>query len=258
MKRVLSYGGGVQSSTIALMAARGEVECDAVIFCDTGSELQSTYDTVEFVSKEVQKSGIAFYTAYAHFNQSENNHVNGYMPLHEWYTLHNRIPMVRNPRCTFNWKILPFRRLIRELYPSKTKPLAQVMLGITTDEAHRARESNVQYLENVFPLLDMDMSRQACIDWLKKNYPNQKFAKSGCFMCMYQGAKNWNALKANEPELFALAIQMERNARADGIKVGLWGGRSIEAFNHDRTLKDFGFDFGPDDFDCEASGSCFL
>ena len=258
---VLSFGGGVQSSVLALMACKGEIDVDAVIFCDTGSESASTYETVEFVKAECQKASIPFWTAYADvvltpFGAIEK--VKGYMPLHEWYKSNGLLPMVRIPRCTFNWKIYPFRRMIVEKFKRKEKPYAAAWLGITTDESHRARDSEIQYVVNRFPLIDMGMSRKMCIKWLEDNYPEHTFSKSGCFMCMYQSPKGWMALKKNSPDLFNIALEMERAAKENGVKAGLWAGRSIEAFNYDTTLADYGFDFQPQDFDCNAGGGCFL
>lgn len=45
MTRILSLGAGVQSTTLALMAARGEIPpIDYAIFADTQSEPRSVYD----------------------------------------------------------------------------------------------------------------------------------------------------------------------------------------------------------------------
>ena len=45
MLRILSLGAGVQSTTLALMAVRGEVEpVDCAIFSDTQSEPKAVYD----------------------------------------------------------------------------------------------------------------------------------------------------------------------------------------------------------------------
>ena len=262
---IISYGGGVQSSVIVLKAVRGEWETkpDAVIFCDTGSESKETYATVAYVQKECEKVGLPFYTAYADFRRNmedDPEHIKGFKPLHEWYRHYQMIPMVGNPRCTFNFKIYPFRRLAKSLVDQTgPKPWVYIWLGITTDERHRAEhEEDLAWISNRYPLLEIGMSRQACISWLAKHYPEHKFAKSGCFMCMYQGSKNWAKLKREEPELFAIALDMERAAKANGTKRGLFGTQSIEAFNSDVTLEDFGFELDPADFDCNATGGCFL
>ena len=266
--RVVSYGGGVQSSAIVLMSIAGEIERpDVVIFADTGSETPSTYSTVEYVKSECEKAGLEFCTVYADFQRDgveRENRIEGYAPLHEWYQYYGRLPMVGNPRCTFNFKIYPVRREVKRRIKFSNldkgpKPHAICSLGITTDESHRARDSQIQWMSSVYPLIERDISRRNCITWLEKNHPSHSFSKSGCFCCMYQPPSGWKSLKKNHPELFDIALEMERTARANGVKRGLWGTRSIEAFNHDVTLEDFGFSLHPEDFECGAvHGGCFL
>src|ERR1700760_2898815 len=50
--RVLSMGAGVQSTTLALMAAHGEIGPmpDCAIFADTGAEPAGVYEQVEWLS----------------------------------------------------------------------------------------------------------------------------------------------------------------------------------------------------------------
>lgn len=48
MLRILSLGAGVQSTTLALMAAHGEIDrVDCAIFADTQSEPKAVYDHLE-------------------------------------------------------------------------------------------------------------------------------------------------------------------------------------------------------------------
>lgn len=50
MLKVLSLGAGVQSTTLALMAARSEIEApDCAIFADTGAEPASVYQHLEWL-----------------------------------------------------------------------------------------------------------------------------------------------------------------------------------------------------------------
>ena len=55
MKHVLSLGAGVQSSTMALMAAHGEITPmpDCAIFADTQAEPQSVYDYLDWLEGEL-------------------------------------------------------------------------------------------------------------------------------------------------------------------------------------------------------------
>ena len=55
MLNVISLGAGVQSSVMALMAARGELEptVDACIFADTGGEPESVYSFLSYLEEEL-------------------------------------------------------------------------------------------------------------------------------------------------------------------------------------------------------------
>jgi 3'-phosphoadenosine 5'-phosphosulfate sulfotransferase (PAPS reductase)/FAD synthetase len=54
MKRFLSLGAGVQSSTVALMIAHGELEpVEAAIFADTGWESPKVYEWLEWLEKQL-------------------------------------------------------------------------------------------------------------------------------------------------------------------------------------------------------------
>jgi hypothetical protein len=258
MVRFLSYGGGVQSTCIILMAVDGLIDKpDVVVFADTGSESEQTYSTVESIKKICQDSEIDFMTV--------KNRIEGVdegIPLHEYYaqkTTPPYLPMVTNPRCTHHFKIYPVRRYIKTLVDqSKPKPWATCILGITTDEKHRARSSMVKWIENDYLLIDRSMSRQDCIDYIQKNWPQLDVSKSGCFCCPYQSAKKWAKL-SQDKEKFSLALEMEKNAFNHGQKHGLFAGRSISIFDASHTLEDFGFEFTPEDFECSSAESgCFL
>ncbi|MBK8468120.1 MAG: hypothetical protein IPL32_20085 [Chloracidobacterium sp.] len=53
MKHIISLGAGVQSSTMALMAAHGEITPipDCAIFADTQAEPQSVYTWLDWLEK---------------------------------------------------------------------------------------------------------------------------------------------------------------------------------------------------------------
>ena len=57
--KVLSFGAGVQSSTLLLMSCKGILpKLDAAIFADTGWEPQHVYKQLEDLSAIADKAGI--------------------------------------------------------------------------------------------------------------------------------------------------------------------------------------------------------
>lgn len=258
----LSYGGGVQSTTILMMMIEGVIEkADVVYFADTGSETPSTYSTIEKMKKRCLDSGIEFETVYG----SPEEFPEG-TKLHEYYMNKEKaphLPMVKNPQCTWKFKIAPIRRAIRKRikelgFDKNPKPHAICMLGITTDEKHRARKSDIQYVAHKFPLIEMDYSRRQCETYLSK-FDDLDVSKSGCFCCPYMNAKGFNKLRIEHPDLFQICINMENSAKSKGTKNGLIGGKSVQLVNHTHTLEDFGIQLFPEDIQCNSvEGGCFL
>lgn len=246
--QVLSYGGGTQSTAMLLLALNGKIEApDYVVFADTGSEMPHTYSLIEIMKKKCEDAGIEFVTVAHH------------TPLHEQYLEREGLPVVGIRSCTSTWKIEPINRFMREkVGMGRGKVLACSWIGITTDERKRATPSNNQWTSRRYPLLDLHMSRDDCIHYCKEEL-GFVVRKSGCFLCPYQHSSQWNKLKLENPELFDLALEMERRAKSRGFSGGLWGSRrSIEAFNHTHTLSDFGFEIEVDAEKCAVEGSCFL
>jgi len=247
--RFISYGGGTQSTAMVLMALEGRMERpDVVIFADTGSEMPSTYRTVAVVEKMCNDEGLQFVTVQKG-------------TLYQDYMDNEIIPVIGNSSCTDNYKIQPIRRWVRanqvEFGP---KPWSESWIGITTDERRRKRESDVKWCKNVFPLLDMDMSRQDCIDYITGSYPFLEVTKSGCFHCHYNNSKHWAKLRKNNPTLFDIAFEMEKIARYGQHKMtkGLFQGKSIGMFDYTHQLTDFGIEIYPEDIHCSSSGGCFI
>ena len=43
IETIMSFGAGVQTTTLAILVAQGKVKCDAVVFADTKGEKPETY-----------------------------------------------------------------------------------------------------------------------------------------------------------------------------------------------------------------------
>jgi hypothetical protein len=70
----------------------------------------------------------------------------------------------------------------------------QQWLGISLDEVERARDADVKYLVNHYPLLDLKMRRVDCVTWLEQHgLPIPP--KSSCVFCPYHSLRAWQVLK---------------------------------------------------------------
>ena len=256
-REILSLGGGVQSTTIVLLCLEGRIrKPDLIIFSDTGSERPETYAVIEELRSRCEGK--------IPFEIVKHNDA----PLHKSYQERSSLPMVGQAICTVKFKIRPIRRYLRANFdPIGVKPWFDIWIGITMDEIHRVRESDVEYIHNRYPLVEMGWTREDCKGYLAEKHPDLKVQKSGCFMCPYQKASSWGTLRLKHPDLFADALSMEKDAIQGPFKLkGLFRSeRSIEMFNATHTLEDFGLTgYGNSILaeaeldDCEGQGGCFL
>jgi len=252
---VLSMGGGVQSTAILVLVAQNKLpKPDLVVFCDTGSELPQTLTHIKDRLIPLAESLDIPFNIVRYTNKKGASE-----PLYKHYMDRSLIPAPISGQCTRLFKIIPFKRHIRSIVGRKNKKiLARAWLGITTDESHRANTSGVGWYENHFPLLDLELSRDNCINILEE-YGWGDTVKSGCFHCHYQSAKQWQALKRKHPDLFKISLDMEKKALERGFKGGLWGGsKSITGFDVESLERWFAL-YSEDPIPlCNENGGCFL
>ena len=198
MFKVVSWGMGVQSTCFPFMMKDGLLErCDLVGVADTGSERLESLALIEVVRPMGEEMGIDVRIATSHLGK-----------LHEYYQSKGAFPMIGAKHCTVKFKIRPLRRVIREYVgDGGGKPLAEVWLGITTDEDHRMHESDVKWVQNRYPLLELGWSRQDCVDYLASK--GLEVRKSGCFMCPYQSGDEWMDIRENYPDLWNKSLDLE-------------------------------------------------
>jgi len=216
MLTVLSLGAGVQSTTMALMAARGDLPpVDCAIFADTGWEPQKVYAHLDWLERNlpfpVHRVSVGDLRANA---MSRSNTTGGRFSVIPWYVLHaNGDEGIGRRQCTKEYKITPILRKVRELLGGKTpKGGATMLIGISMDEAVRMKPSRVQYIVNQWPLIDKRMNRRDCLKWLAdRHYPTPP--KSACIGCPYTSDNRWRELRDTSPAEWADAVEVDRAIR---------------------------------------------
>jgi hypothetical protein len=232
---ILSLGAGVQSSTLAIMAARGEVpgypKLSAAIFADTQDEPASVYVWLDWLEAEIQRSPFPF-PIYRVTNGrlSEravkmNKSATGEMysktdiPFHT-LSENGDVGLIRGRACTADFKIKPILKKARELAGIKRgqKTVGVIQwIGISLDEVHRMKPSRDPWAKCVWPLVDAGMRRGDCIEWMKRNgYP--KPPRSSCVFCPYHSNHEWRRLKTEEPKAFADAVAFEKAAQKSKLE----------------------------------------
>lgn len=205
-QRIISLGAGVQSTAMVLMAIEGRIQADYAIFADTGSEKPETYYYLQsFLLPYALRKG--FRIEIIRWDGPYNTRKK---PLHQWYYEDKSLPFRMNRGCTDNWKIRPLRRYLAEHEPTG----AIILIGFSLDEVTRMRDSDKPQYPNEYPLIDLRLTREDLLKYFQKH----KFpipAKSGCFMCPFARKSDWAHLKREQPELFAVACEMEERAERD-------------------------------------------
>ncbi|RWN48868.1 hypothetical protein [Mesorhizobium sp.] len=235
--RVLSLGAGVQSTTLALMAAHGHFgPLDCAIFADTGWEPAAVYEHLRWLmSPDVLPFPVHIVSA-RNLRESLIAAGNG----KRWASIpaftrtvdrrgNVSIGMIRR-QCTTTSKIEPIRRKVRELAGltrkrSPTYPVVHQWLGISMDEVVRMKPSRAAWQLNRFPLIESRMTRKDCLAWLKSHgYP--KPPKSACIGCPFHSDAMWRSMRNNDRAAWDDAVEVDR-----AIRTGLRGIRG-EVFLH--------------------------
>lgn len=210
--RVLSLGAGVQSSTLALMAAHGEIDIpDCAIFADTQSEPKAIYEWLDWLEKQlpypvhrISKGNLGDAALKVHTSKNGNKYQRSAPPA--WITEGDGKVNLLMRQCTVDYKIDPIRRKLRELGGKKCG--VEQFIGISMDELHRMKPSRDGWIKNRWPLIEKGMTRQDCINWMRnKGYPTPP--RSSCSFCPYHSNDEWKRLKNNDPEAFADAVKFE-------------------------------------------------
>lgn len=226
MVHIISLGAGVQSSTMALMAAVGEITPmpDAAIFADTQAEPQSVYTWLDWLETQlpfpvhrVTAGNLAEAPLTLRTSKTSGNiYTKSLIPTFIKSPSGTKGMMIR--QCTRDYKIVPITKKMRELCAitraKATMPiLAYSWIGISADEAHRMKPSTTPFIENIWPLVERRMSRQDCLRWMEsRGYPEPP--RSACVFCPYHSDNEWLRLKTNEPESFAFAVEWEQKIQA--------------------------------------------
>ena len=222
---VLSLGGGVQSSVMALMASQGAFDRipDCAIFADTHWEPPSVYEHIEWLAEQLR------FPQYVVDNGRSLREDVKALTNHSGSRSYVDIPVYLKERdgqgdgigrrqCTTNYKIRPIRRRIRELLglrPRQRVPAGttvELWLGISTDEAIRMKDSRDRWMTNRYPLIEAGMSRRDCADWWSARY-DRPLERSACVACPFQSRQRWVEAKRRWPGLFAEAVEIDANLR---------------------------------------------
>lgn len=215
--RVISYGGGVQSTALCVLATQNRIgNVDAALFANVGEDSEHP-ETIRYV-REVMKPFLATRNLPIHLLDriKRNGEVQtlygqlvrpGSRSIPIPVRMDNGAPGRRN--CTTDFKIKVIRKWLKQHGVTKTAP-ATVLVGFSTDEFQRVnnrRPSDFEIPEH--PLLDLHLSREDCKRVIERaGLPVPP--KSACYFCPFHRPAQWAKLRRDEPELFQKSVELEQ------------------------------------------------
>jgi hypothetical protein len=256
--KVISLGWGVQSFALAAMSALGILpKIDAAIHADTDHERLATYGFANVWTPWLEGHGVKVITVRNNrLNVIENWTKTGLMiPAYTTYEDGRPSGMLRR-QCTHDWKIAPIRRLLQE---NRNGEPVEMWLGITLDEISRTQDSDVQYISNVYPFLEMldrPWTRGMVVRWLKDNGLEIP-VKSACVFCPFHDRKTWR-------EIMNTDVDRQRAIEVDQAIRNKRPGYICYLTSALKPIEDCDFSNEADNgqlslwADAECSGMCFL
>ena len=230
MINIISLGAGVQSSTMALMAAHGEIMPmpDCAIFADTQWEPPAVYNWLCWLTQQLPFP--VYRVTSGNLRQDtltrSNSRGKRFAAVPWFMRLPNGKQAMGKRQCTYDYKLRPIQRKIVELLGGYPKSGCYLWIGISTDEAARMKPSRVKYIENRWPLIEQSISRNDCLQWMvRHDYPAPP--RSSCLGCPFHNAAEWRAIKA-DPELWKDVVEVDAAIRNQpGFKGEQYAHRSM-------------------------------
>lgn len=242
-KLVVSYGGGVNSVAVLVLLKRLGAVPTAIVMVDPGSEWRATYMYRDEVMQPWLKS-IGFPTITTITRAEEGRHRSRAWRLE---TLREECLRTKSlPSVAYGWKkcsqkfkgdtqrwwirrqpwaLETWREFrVATLEPGRrTKFNVRIdgerlikVIGYDVDEVRRVRSSFQDPWENerfvpFYPLVEAKLGRDECVDLIAEEGLSVP-GKSACKFCPNNKLAEWERLRREEPDGFAEAVEMSRNA----------------------------------------------
>lgn len=206
---VWSYGGGVQTAAIGVLVATGKLPKPAItVMADTGREDAATWAYLrEVMAPYLAGAGVVVEVA-PHSLATVDLYSKGAKLLIPAFTATGKLPTF----CSVEWKQRVVSRFLRGKGYGPANPV-RLWLGMSTDEASRAKDSPTEWASHHYPLLfDVPLSRTECVGLVRgAGLPDAP--KSSCYMCPFRSDAQWRDLRDNRPLEWAKAVRIDREIR---------------------------------------------
>jgi hypothetical protein len=229
--RAVSYGGGVQSTALLVLAAQGRINFPLFLMANVGDDSEHP-DTLTYVREVAtpyaEQHGIELVVLDRHRRDGSVETLWGRLMKEGSRSLPIPVRMSNgapgNRSCTADFKIRVIGKELKRRGANKDNP-AVVGIGISVDEIQRANTRRVEVHEEiVYPLVGIGeetglrMNRLDCERAIRDaGLPVPP--KSSCFFCPFHRPTAWADLAREHPELWEKSCQLEDtlNARRDEL-----------------------------------------
>lgn len=229
MLTTLSYSAGVQSHCLLEMVLRGDLPRSdnfVVITADPGMEDERSMEFRADAARRCEAAGIPFLRV-----QGGNLYQDLLTFRERGVTRMDQPPYwTKDPttfkegklsqRCTRFYKLEPMRRALRRhlyfefgvpLHTSKL-PKVETWIGFAADETDRCSPSDVQYIRNRYPLIELGMDR-AKVEGYYLKHGLAKPPRSVCVACFANGLAYLEAMYHERPDDWDKAVAVDDAVR---------------------------------------------
>jgi hypothetical protein len=230
---VISYGGGVQSTALLVLAARRVIDFGVFLFANVGTDSEDPA-TLAYLERHAKPfaalHGIQLIELHRTRRDGTTETLYGRLTREGSRSLpipvrmSNGAPGTRS--CTADFKIKVVGRWLKA-HGASAENKATVGIGISLDEIHRLNNRRAMPYElPVYPLLDHTppLRRSDCMRIIRDaGLPIPP--KSACWFCPFHQVHTWAEMRRDRPELFDAACGLEallNNRRADLGKDPVW------------------------------------
>lgn len=224
-----SYGGGVQSTALLVLAATGRFDCPLFLFANTGDDSENPLTLAyvrEVAAPYAAEHGIELLELHRVMRDGSSRTL-----LQEIRGQDRSIPIpVRmgsggygRKRCTDRFKIAVVRRETIRRGATADAP-ATVAIGISTDEIERAgagegHDPRDPTRLRSYPLLELGISRHTCRQIIySAGLPIPP--KSACSFCPLHDKEGWRRIRREQPHEWGVAVEVDGIVRARALALG--------------------------------------
>lgn len=223
--RSISFGGGVQSTALLVLAAQRRIDFPLFLMANVGDDSENPA-TIRYVDEYARPFAAEHGIDLVVLDRVKRDGTvetlmgrltrEGSRSLPIPVRMSNGAPGTRS--CTSDFKIKVIAKELKRRGATPEAP-ATIGIGISVDEIHRANNRRTEPHEQiVYPLLDLGLRRIDCARVIREaGLPVPP--KSSCYFCPFHRPETWHDQRRDEPELFEKSCQLEEllNKRRDEL-----------------------------------------